>query len=108
MPQSMSDVKALSFKHPDSKPLRDLIGKKSLIHSVDVPTFANERERDLKASYFKIGKQADNAIWYYSTSAVLLDQARDIDRAISQKKEPVEATLVEKTSDSANTYLVWE
>lgn len=107
MPQSMKDVKALSYKHPDSKPLRDLIGKKSLIHSVDVPIFAQERDQALKASYFKVGKQADNAIWYYTTSLVLVDQARIMDHAISTKREPIEATLVEKQTTNG-AYLVWE
>ena len=107
MPQIMDDVKRLGYKHPEAKPVRELKGKKVLIHSVDIPTFANERDSDLKVSHFLIGKSKDSATWYYSTSLVLLDQAKMQDRALTKSSEPIEAILEEKETTNGS-YLVWE
>ncbi|MDA8030378.1 MAG: hypothetical protein MPK62_04465 [Alphaproteobacteria bacterium] len=103
----MDDVKKQSYKHPEAKPLRELVGKTCLIHTVDLPVFANERDQDLKVCHFRIGKTKDNAAWYYSTSLVLLDQAKMQDRALTKNSEPIEAILVEKETSNGK-YLVWE
>lgn len=110
MVKTMKDVREMDFKYPDAKPMRDLKDQKILIHEVDVSVLRGEDTGDLKPAYFKIGKSADKAAWYYSTGEVLFDQGRKVSRLIEKAKEPVEVVVAERQSKKRPdaTYLVLE